>query len=361
MTIEHLSHEPRPATGLSRRAVLAAVPLAAPLAVASLSGAAVGAPATGADAAVGAAMVDRAAGFLATLDDAARDAATFAFDSRTRQDWNYMLGSRTAPGLPLERMTADQKAAALDLLATGLSAEGVAKAERVMVLQDVLREQGRGAADRNGERFSTALFGTPAATGAWGWRFEGHHLTLSFTLDGDRVVSVTPSSFSSDPNTVSAGRHRGLVALVEEEVLGRRLFADLGPANRDRAVIAEAAFGNVLALAGREDSVAAERQGVPLADLTPAQADLAVRLVDLYAVDHLASPLAEAQRARTRAGDLMATRFGWAGSNREGEMLYYRLHGDTFLIEFASLRNQPLHLHTIRHDLERNLGRHVVG
>ena len=57
----------------------------------------------------------------------------------------------------------------------------------------------------------------------------------------------------------------------------------------------------------------------------------------------------------------MSARFGWAGADLDGESIYYRLHGDTFLIEFASLRNQPLYLHTVRHDFERNLGAHAIG
>lgn len=356
-------------SGVTRRDVLW---MSARLAVASLAGPALlAAPASAqagrtenptANSAVGAAMVERAAALLALLDADQRRAATFGFDSRTRQDWNYMLGARTAPGLSLERMTEPQKTAAFDLLATALNEHGMAKAQRVMVLQEVLEERsGQLAADRSRERFSTAIFGTPSRMAPWGWRFEGHHLTLSFTLIGDRVVSVTPSSFSSNPNEVSDGRHRGLVALVDEEAMGRRLFRDLSSVNRNRAIISDRAFGNVLALAGREDRISGPPAGVPVADLTSAQVDLAMRLVEVYAVDHLAPPLAEEQRARVREGDIMAARFGWAGADRPGEMVYYRLHGDTFLIEFASLRNQPLHLHTIRHDLQRNLGAHQLS
>ena len=311
--------------------------------------------------AVGAAMVDRTQLLLAQLDPGQRDSATFSFDSRTRQAWNYMLGARTAPGLSLERMSPDQRAAALDLLATALSPAGMDKADRVMVLQDVLGEMAGRPHSRSRDRFSIAIFGTPSTSQPWGWRFEGHHLTLSFTLFGDRVVSVTPSSFSSNPNEVAAGTHRGLVALVEEEVMGRRLFADLSPANRRRALIGERGFGNVLALAGREDSVANSRAGVPVAEMTPAQQDLLMQLVEVYTVDHLTGPLAAEQRTRIREGDVMAARFAWAGSEHPGETIYYRLHGDAFMIEFASLRNQPLHLHTIYHDFERNLGAHVLG
>ncbi len=337
-------------TGLGRRGLLASATAMASLAVAR---------GARAQARVGGEMRQRALAFLEALGTRAAGAACFGFDDGVRRRWNFM-GTGAKPGLPLERMDATQKGLALDLLATGLSADGMRKAERVMVLQDVLREQGRGPSDRNRERFSFAVFGPPADDADWGWRVEGHHLSLSYTLVDDEVVSVTPSSFSSDPNVVASGSHAGLVALVEEEDLARMIYADLTPNNRRRALIAETAFGNILATARREARFGSAREGVPLAELAPAQTDLIERLIEVYAVDHLAAPLAADQRARLAAVDRAATHFAWAGSDRPGEMLYYRLHGDGFVIEFASLRNQPLHLHTVRHDLERNLGAHAL-
>ncbi len=306
---------------------------------------------------LGTSMIARARALLQSLDETGRAAATFAFESRTRRYWNFM-GPSAKPGLPLERMTSAQKELALELLATGLSEDGMRKAEKVMVLQDVLREQGAWPRDRNRDRFSIAIFGTPSESGMWAWRFEGHHLSLSFTLNGDQIVSVTPSSFSSNPNVVSQGRHSGLVALEGEETIARQLYADLNAQQRKATLIRDQAYGNVLTTAGREGRFDT-RRGIALSDLSQGQRDLFMRLAETYAVDHLAGPLADAQRKRLQTGDLMSARFGWAGSDKKGEMLYYRLHGDTFVIEFASLRNQPLHLHTIRHDLERNLGAHV--
>lgn len=308
----------------------------------------------------GAAMTELAARFMDGLDDQARAEASFPFDGRTRRAWNFM-GARAKPGLLLETMNAAQKTASMELLATALSPHGLHKAEKVMLLQDVLREMGSGPRDRSRERFAIAIFGTPSVDEPWGWRFEGHHLSLSFTLIGNEVVSVTPSSFSSNPNLVASGPHRGTLALDEEERLARLLYRDLSAANRDRALIRERAFGNILTTAGREDRLGGTPEGVAFADLHSAQRDLAMRLIDTYGVDHLNAALAEQQRTRLREGDVMAARLAWAGSNREGEMMYYRLHGETFLIEFASLRNQPLHLHTIRHDLERNLGAHRLA
>ncbi|MEM1384087.1 MAG: DUF3500 domain-containing protein [Pseudomonadota bacterium] len=310
---------------------------------------------------VGRQMLDRAQRFLSLLDDRQAEEARFDFDSRTRRRWNYMLGARTAPGLPLEDMQPEQKDAALDLLSSALSEEGMTKAERIMLQQDILRDEwGKGPSHRNRERFSTAIFGTPSEDGAWAWRFEGHHLTLSFTLLGSTVISITPSSFSSEPNTVPSGPHKGMVVLPDEETLGRILYADLTETTRKAALIRDRSYGNIITRAGSEDALDDAREGVALGDLSTQQAQIAERLMQVYAVDNFAAPLAEEQRGRLAIGDPMAVRFGWAGADLGGPSIYYRLHGESFLIEFATVRNQPLHHHTIRHDLERNLGDHLV-
>ncbi|MEM9224245.1 MAG: DUF3500 domain-containing protein [Pseudomonadota bacterium] len=343
--------------GVTRRKVLAAtVP-----AVAGLVGASALRPGVVlADGTPGARMLDRASRFLAGLEPGQRESATFPFEGRRRRAWNFMLGSRKAPGLALEDMSEDQKVAAMELLATALGDTGLLKAERIMLQQDILRDEwGKGSPDRNRERFSVQIYGTPSATDPWGWRFEGHHLSLTFTLVGDQVVSVSPMSFSSEPNPVPSGPHKGMVVL-EEEKLGRDIFAALSPAQRDAALIQNASFGNILSAAGREERVNAERRGIALADLPRERVDDVMHLIEVFSVDNLVPALADIEAVRIREGDLMGARFGWAGDDRSQGSIYYRIHGDAFLIEFATLRNQPLHHHAVRHDLAKNFGDHVL-
>lgn len=342
--------------GLSRRRLLGQ---AGAVAVAT----ALPAPAfadTPADGGLGTRMRELATAWLTSLDEDQRDDATFDFDSRTRRRWNYMLGSAFANGLALENMTPAQKDTALDLLATALSAHGMETAQNIMLQQDILwAEWRKGRPDRNRERFSLQIYGTPSATDPWGWRWEGHHLTITFTLLGDQVISQTPKAFSSEPNTVPSGPHQGLVVL-ENEALGRALFADLDGSARRAALLRDSSYGNILAKPGREDAVD-RPEGVALGDLPQGQADMVRRLIALYTSDHLSGPLAEAQQARIASEDGAAIRFGWAGPNTENESLYYRIHGETFLIEFATLFGQPQHHHTIVHDLTQNFGDHRLG
>lgn len=317
-------------------------------------------PAKAQSLAVGTVMRERATAFLGQLDKSQRDAAVFPFEGSRRKAWNFMLGSRRAPGLALEQMTPAQKDLALDLLASGTSKFGLEKAMNIMLQQDILRDEwGKGSPDRNRERFCVQVYGTPTKTGAWSWRWEGHHLSLTFTLRDDAVISTTPSSFSSEPNTVPSGPHRGLVVLKEEEVLGRRLFGDLKGPNQRKALVWHRSPGNIQSTWGAEQRVAAETAGVPLGDLTQHQADMAARLIEIYTTEVLPTPLAGSQKARLKGEDMTAVRFAWGGEDLEGS-IYYRLTGNGLLIEFASLFNQPLHLHAVFHDTVHNFGAHQV-
>lgn len=308
----------------------------------------------------GAAMRDLANRWLAALPDEQRRRAHVAFDDPLRRNWSFMHGSRAAPGLPLEAMSGANKDGAMALVASGLSAKGLETARNIMLQQDILRDEwNKGSPDRNRERFSLLVFGAPAPEAAWGWRFEGHHLSLNYTLIGDEVVSVSPSSFSSEPNTVPSGPHQGLVVLPEQESLGRAVFSDLGDTARAGALLRAESYGNILATAGNVGRIGAP-SGVPLGDLPQGVVDRLVRLIEVQALDHLPGPLAEAEAARLRVGDLMSARFGWAGPNEAEASMYYRLHGESFVIEFATLRRQPEHHHAVRHDLGQNFGAHVL-
>lgn len=293
--------------------------------------------------------------FLASLEPDKQKAATFARDGAEWRGWNYFgAGGYIKPGLRLEQMSAAQKAAAWDVLATLFSPAGIEKTRNVMTLQDVLAASGNGAGQRSSERFSFAIYGTPAETGAWGFRLEGHHLTQSISARDNRIVAVTPSSFSALPNRIASGKHAGLITLKDEEALARRLVGDLGSKPRVRQ--GEQPLSNILSYAGRERANA-QKVGIAAADLTSAQRDLLWQLVDTYSVEHLTPALATAQKARVRSGDAAAVHFAWYGPNTPEKAFGYRVIGDGFVIEMGSVDAAGQHLHTIYHDLANVLGR----
>jgi hypothetical protein len=295
--------------------------------------------------------------FLAGLEPDQRKAASFAWNGSEWRNWNYFgVSGYIKPGLRLEQMNAAQKESAWNVLAAVWSPAGLAKARNVMLLQDILAASGNGAGQRSSERFSFSVFGTPAETGAWGFRFEGHHLTQSIAVRDGRIVSVTPHSFSALPNRVTAGAHAGLNTLKDEEVLARRLMGDIAPKLQGRARIGDSTPYNILSYAGRERANA-KKVGLPAAELSTAQRDLLWQLVETYSIGHWPSALAATQKSRIQSGDRQAVHFAWYGPNTAEKAFGYRVIGDGFVIEMASVDAAAQHLHTIYHDLGNVLGR----
>lgn len=302
-------------------------------------------------------LLARVRAYQASLEPDKRKAGSFAWDGSEWRSWNYFgVGGYIKPGLRLEQMSKAQKDAAWHALAAVWSEAGVAKARNVMLLQDILAASGNGAGQRSSERFSISVFGTPGETGAWGLRCEGHHLTQSVAVRDSRIVSVTPTSFSALPNRVKSGPHSGLNTLKDEEGIARRLMADLAPKLQGRARIGDSTPYNILSYAGRERSNT-KKVGLPAAELSTAQRDLLWKMVEVYSIEHFPAQLSDAQRVRISSGDRQAAHFAWYGPNTPEKAFGYRIIGDGFVIEMASVDAEAQHLHTVYHDLGNVLGR----
>ena len=302
-------------------------------------------------------LLDRVRVLLAGLEPDKRKAVSFTWNGPEWRGWNYFgVAGYVKPGLRLEQMSTAQKEAAWQVLAAVWSQAGVAKAKNVMLLQDILAASGNGAGQRSSERFSLSVFGAPAATGAWGFRCEGHHLTQSVAVRDGRIVSVTPFSFSALPNRVAAGPHAGLNTLRDEETLGRRLLADLVPRQQAKARVGDTTPYNILSYAGRERANT-KKVGIAASELNAAQRDLLWKLIEVYTVEHLPAAVAASQRTRVRSGDAEAVHFAWYGPNTPEKAFGYRIIADSFVIEMASVDPEAQHLHTIYHDLANVLGR----
>jgi hypothetical protein len=299
----------------------------------------------------------RAQAFLALLSPEQAKAASFPWNGRVWRDWNYFGGGGLIkPGLRLEQMSAAQQSAAWDLLSAVFSEDGIRKTRNVMLLQDVLAAKGDTPSLRSSKRFSFAFFGTPGPQGIWGFRVEGHHLSQSITVRDNRIVSVTPSSFSSNPNRIGSGAHKGLVTLHTETQVARKLFGDLDARQAATARRSARPMTNILSWSGAERDNA-KKTGIALAQLKSGQRELLWKLIGAYAQDYLNPALSAAQKGRLAKGDPEAIHFAWYGPNTPERAFGYRVTGDNFVIEFGSVDPDALHLHTIYHDLGNVLGR----
>jgi hypothetical protein len=297
-------------------------------------------------------MARAADAFLAALEDAGRAKARFAFDSEERFNWHFVPMPRA--GLPLKAMTAAQRDAAMALLRAGLSEKGYTKAETIRTLELVLAEIEQNPVRRDPDLYYLSIFGDPAADGTWGWRFEGHHISLNWTLVGGRSIASTPQFFGSNPAEVRSGPRKGTRALAAEEDLARALLERLTESQRAKALIGETAPPDIFSGDKRKAEIL-EDAGVAFADLTTEQRGLLLAIIDEYAG---AQPkaVAEQRLARLRQAGLDRIRFAWMGGRARGEPHYYRLQGPTFLIEYDNTQNDANHIHAVWRDFDGDFG-----
>ena len=344
---------PEPMTErLSRRALLHGTAVAA--AVGALDGPVF---AQAPDAATSA-MAVAASAFLNALGADGRRRAMFQFPDAERQNWHYVPRSRQ--GLAFKDMGAPARTAAHELMKASLGAAGYAKATSVFRVEGVLRElEMLGGLMRDPENYAVTVFGTPGPGAPWGWRLEGHHLSLNFTLVPGKPLSVTPAFFGANPAEVRKGPLTGLRILGREQDRGRWLAQTMDATQRTKMVIAASSLGDIVWGPSRRESLGAPA-GIAAGELTAPQRESLVRLVEEYA-RNMRPEVAEAELRRITEAGVARLSFAWAGPLEPGHAHYYRVHGPTVLIEFDNTQNDANHIHSVWHDPARDFGADLLG
>jgi Protein of unknown function (DUF3500) len=299
-------------------------------------------------------IAEAATRFVAGLDDGQRKQVLITFESDNRLDWHYIPRSRQ--GLTLAAMRPPQAEAARALFASVLNERGLQALENVRIAEGVLREQQ--GTFRDPDRYYVSIFGAPGRF-PWGWRLEGHHLSLNVALPAAGHISVTPFFLGSHPATVPNGPHKGLRPLGAQEDLARQLMASLSEADRRTALIADRAFGDIVAGPGRENELGQPR-GLQLAAMEGTARNLVEELVDRF-VGSLAPDLMAAQKRRVMEQELGRFLFAWAGPLVPGQGHYFRVQGPVTLIEHDNTQNSANHIHSVWRDLASDFGNDALA
>jgi uncharacterized protein DUF3500 len=267
----------------------------------------------------------------------------------------------------LKEMNTSQRAYARELLRTGMSARGFMTVTAIMDLEEVLRAleeaEGRAAGrpptfrrDPLGYFFS--VFGTPAANGTWGWRVDGHHVSLHFTIVKGEITVSTPTFFGTNPAEVREGPQKGLRILADQEDTARALVTSLTEAQRTKAVITREAPGDIVTT-NRYPIDPLTPAGIGSSDLTAPQREQLMKIVDVY-TSGMTDEIAARRMGRLRAAGADKIAFAWAGELERGKKHYYRVQGPTFLIEFDNTQNNANHVHSVWRDFNGDFGRDLL-
>jgi hypothetical protein len=336
-------------------------------------------------------MTDTATRLLAAFPEEQKARFHFSFETLERYNWHYI--PRMRKGVALREMTPAQKTVVLELLRTGLSASGYETAQQIMRLERILMEREKNGSMpmvRDPENYYVSIFGTPSRERPWGWRIEGHHISVNFTVAGrtinDSAISNTPLFFGAEPAEVQGGPLKGLRVLGAAADTARALIDALDAQQRSTAILGtklptDIMTGNDRApdLGSQLNPIGLDRQpealtkeGLPASRMTAQQKQLLRALIDVY-VSRMPDDIA-AMRTREIAASLDEIRFAWIGATRAedapkptpsfgcvpgdqrweciplGFPYYYRVHSPTFLIEYINPNGN--HAHSVWRDYQ---------
>ena len=296
--------------------------------------------------------------FLGALSSEQKAKATFEFKDGERSNWHYIPKDRK--GLPFGEMNPDQKQLAHALIRSALSQHGYAKATNIMSLEFVLAElEGPNRKfPRDPGLYYVSFFGKPDPKGTWGWRLEGHHISINMTVIEGQLVTDTPSFFGANPAEVREGPRKGLRILGEEEDLARAFMKSLPADLRKIAVFSETAPKEIITEA-KPKIGPLDKTGLEASKLNKEQKDGLFKIIKTY-VERYRPEMAKEDVAKIQKAGLDKVQFAWAGGLERGEGHYYRIQGPTFLMEFDNTQNNNNHIHAVWRDFNGDFGEDLL-
>ena len=186
-------------------------------------------------------------------------------------------------------------------------------------------------------------------------RWEGHHISLHWTLVNGIAIATTPQFFGSNPAEVRDGPKKGTRVLHAEEDLGRALVTALTAEQKTVAVIAADAPNDMLTTNTRKAAIQ-ENVGLAYKDMTAGAARACCWRSSTNTPSTQPKAQAAERVAKLKKAGLDGVKFGWMGGIEKGAPHYYRVQGPTFLIEYDCVQNGANHIHAVWRDFDGDFG-----
>jgi hypothetical protein len=301
-------------------------------------------------------IVTAANNLLKTFNEEQLDEIKFEFKDNERFDWHYIPRGRK--GIPIKEFNSKQKELLRVLLNESLSKQGVKKAEGVLILESVLYDLSGQSSFRDPGKYFVTFFGTPDKMKPWGWRYEGHHLSLNFTIVKDSVLISTPMFFGANPSDVKQGKHKGLRVLKFEEDYARELVRSLDQKQFNEALIDEDAPGDIIT--GNDERIdPLKPEGIQASKLKSDQMEILIKLIKEY-IANSNPKRAEQRYFELMTSDINKIYFAWAGGIEKEQPHYYRIQSKTFLIEYDNTQNNAKHIHSVWRSFKSDFGEDLL-
>lgn len=304
-------------------------------------------------------MIEKpAVDFLKSLTQAQRNKTQMPFNDESKVLWHYIPSSMfPRAGIQLNELDPNQKSKLDVLLKTFLSETGYTKTMKIIDLENILLEMSGDSIMRNPESYSVAFYGNPEKDSFWAFSFEGHHISLNFTIHDGKVENA-PRFFGANPAKIPSGPREGERTLQKEEDLGLELINSFSEEQREMAIFQQEPFFDIVT--GKSAEVEPlSPVGIMYGQLNRNQQLIFLKLLDEY-LSTIPAEQAEKRMNSIKDEEINEVKFGWAGATVLGEGHYYRIQGNSFLIEFDNVQNKANHIHTVWRDFDGDFGRNLI-
>ena len=306
-------------------------------------------------------MTQACSRFLKSLSEEQKKKITYNYLDGERIFWYFPPLNRH--GLPLRDMDAEQRQLAHALMSSGLSDEAYQRGTQIIghepILGEIEKEKGKISFVRDPDLYYFTVFGDPDSKDPWGWRVEGHHISLNFSIWGDKIISITPFFFGANPAEVRHGPKKGLRILGAREDLAFELMDSLDASQRARATIYDVAPYDILTFNSSRASLPME-EGLPASRMSGTQKEMLTGLVTEY-VSQVSPDLSEDKLAALQGDGLDRLYWAWGGPVSKNEAHYYRIHGGNFVVEFDNRQDGANHIHSVWRDVENDFAHDVLA
>jgi hypothetical protein len=310
-------------------------------------------------------MAEACVKFVDSLSADQKSKTIFHFNDGERVFWYYPPMNRH--GLPLRDMDENQRNLAYALMASGLSKTANTRARQIidheLILKQIEKAEGIVSFVRDPELYYWTVFGDPLGSDPWGWRVEGHHISIHMHIYGDEVISTTPFFFGSNPAIVPDGYPQaGRNILGSREALAIELAKTLDSSQRSKAVIAEDAPLDILTYNSSKVALPRE-EGLRGGQMNGPQKEMLISLITEYTSqvrDDIADKGVGKVLNQIREDGVENFHFAWSGGTDHGQKHYYRVHSGDFVIEYDNRQDEANHIHSVLRDVENDFGIDVL-
>jgi hypothetical protein len=310
--------------------------------------------------------LDKVQTFMGSLSSRQLSTVQVGYDDARRFDWHYYpedIRPEPSEGLALNSMTLTQRQQVWSILSGLLSRQGIERVELVQKLERLLLDYDNGGINRDPLRYYFTVYGQPTSQSAWGLGFEGHHLTLNFSFEGERLISSSPMGFGANPETITERYAQpelpvGTRMMTEEEPLIFDFFSSLTELQRQTVWTSDVADVDPVFVGQKCASIVSH--GMRVAELNSEQKGRLKSMIKSHVL--VLNPAEQDRIERDVLGADIDQAMVWAkGHVGPGENYSFGIVGDGFVLEVAKSQialdlERGNHVHIIWREHKRDFG-----